>query len=900
MRKNKFYRKLLLSSGVALGVAGWPSQPVSAAPTGGVVTQGVGNISTEGATTNITQTTPRAVINWQKFEVAGHESVRFMVPENGATLNEITAGATHILGQVTSNGTLYFVNQNGFVFGPNSSVTAKNLVVASQSFDNAKFMATPEGEAQQINPPQFPTAIIALQGKINVADHGVVAIYGPHITTSQSASITANYGAVTLAAGQVKKINLTQGGLTGFAFDDAKFPTTLRQDGVIRAAGGYVAVVATGAAGLFNAQIDHNGTLDTSPPEGQEHNQGQGGGTITVIATHGAAHIQNGWVNTGANGTFMYHQDQPKADIVVDDNFLKRINFASGMNLDLSAGYGVIIAAKIWGGDATRLVLRAGQGILVNDTIEVGSLNATSYFFRANHLVTVGAGGLSVTTSGENWSKNGASSAGIVFSIDQERYKFGLKTQNGGNIKLTANNGGRVLLNNDVLAHDVTITGGGIGLYGVVDVKGDITLHAVNKGNIWVNDIIGGNNISAIADHGMIDFRGKVTAMNRDGLSGNVYAEVKAGRGAIIFADEVFLTNMQAVNDFGAILFAKQIQSYDRSHLPNKIQATSKGLVKFFAAAKVREDGLFDVNAGFFQYTTVNADNANIRVVISDWNNSRTVNIDAWDSYYVYNGSKTCMSHHACTKFNYASIPSQFVTFFMGGPLKIVALDIDDRLSFDHAQSAYFKAPAGIDIYTHITAKNFTLSSLHNRFMYNSTLEPMAGGTISLTEYDEFHLTNQLLDRFVNSTTEGISKVNLVIASYSDLFIDTGIHAGKGKNVTLEGRRIAINADLNSDGGKIFLVYNRQVAKNDYLYSNYHVLDTRPVTAILDDQSYRHLKPFAATDIDITSYGNLTVTGESKYFDSANVTVYNHGVLRFDGAFIGKNHLNVGDEFHGH
>eukprot|EP00731_Ephydatia_muelleri_P036481 Em0263g6a len=122
-----------------------PMQAAKAAPQGGVVVGGDINatISTTGLATNINQTANRAAINWTSFNVAPTESVNFTVPNNGATLNTVTGNAASLIqGTVTSNGTLYLVNPNGFVFDTGSKVHAQNFVATTGTIDATKFWQT--------------------------------------------------------------------------------------------------------------------------------------------------------------------------------------------------------------------------------------------------------------------------------------------------------------------------------------------------------------------------------------------------------------------------------------------------------------------------------------------------------------------------------------------------------------------------------------------------------------------------------------------------------------------------------------------------------------------------------------------------------------------------------------
>ncbi|MCX8502163.1 MAG: filamentous hemagglutinin N-terminal domain-containing protein, partial [Alphaproteobacteria bacterium] len=99
-------------------------QASRAAPVGGVVANGNATISASGLVTTVNQSTDRAVIDWQSFNLSQNETARFLVPsDSSATLNRITGGGVStISGSVESNGTVYFSNPNGLVFDATSRV----------------------------------------------------------------------------------------------------------------------------------------------------------------------------------------------------------------------------------------------------------------------------------------------------------------------------------------------------------------------------------------------------------------------------------------------------------------------------------------------------------------------------------------------------------------------------------------------------------------------------------------------------------------------------------------------------------------------------------------------------------------------------------------------------------
>ncbi|MEP6790795.1 MAG: filamentous hemagglutinin N-terminal domain-containing protein, partial [Ramlibacter sp.] len=83
-----------------------------AGPVGGQVSAGQGVIAQTGATTTITQTSPKLAINWQGFSVGANETVNFVQPgASSIALNRVlgTEGS-RILGNLNANGQIFILN----------------------------------------------------------------------------------------------------------------------------------------------------------------------------------------------------------------------------------------------------------------------------------------------------------------------------------------------------------------------------------------------------------------------------------------------------------------------------------------------------------------------------------------------------------------------------------------------------------------------------------------------------------------------------------------------------------------------------------------------------------------------------------------------------------------------
>src|SRR5579859_3683383 len=91
------------------------AQPApNARPTGGVVTAGMASISQSTSTTTIAQSSQRAVVNWQSFNVGSQQTVQFQQPSaSSMTLNRVVGpDPSQIAGKIDANGQVVLVNQS--------------------------------------------------------------------------------------------------------------------------------------------------------------------------------------------------------------------------------------------------------------------------------------------------------------------------------------------------------------------------------------------------------------------------------------------------------------------------------------------------------------------------------------------------------------------------------------------------------------------------------------------------------------------------------------------------------------------------------------------------------------------------------------------------------------------
>ncbi|MCB1281786.1 MAG: filamentous hemagglutinin N-terminal domain-containing protein, partial [Salinibacterium sp.] len=135
-----------LAAGIRAGLAISPlvamlATPALADPEGAQVAAGSATFSTSGSVTTI-HAADRTIINYTGFDIARHETVRFVQPgPNARVLNRInSATPTRIDGSLLANGQVYLANPAGVIFGKGSVINAAGIYAAAGSITDADFL----------------------------------------------------------------------------------------------------------------------------------------------------------------------------------------------------------------------------------------------------------------------------------------------------------------------------------------------------------------------------------------------------------------------------------------------------------------------------------------------------------------------------------------------------------------------------------------------------------------------------------------------------------------------------------------------------------------------------------------------------------------------------------------
>ncbi len=257
---------------IALALPAQAQPAPNAHPTGGVVIAGSAAISQTANNTAINQSTQRAAVNWQSFNVGSQQSVTFNQPSPSAvTLNRVVGpDPSQIAGRIDANGQIVLTNQSGVTFFKGAQVNTNGLVVSAIGMTKgsvSNFMAN--GQVV-LDKPGNPNAAVINNGNITVRQAGLAALVAPQV--ANRGTITATLGHVVLAGAKTATLDLYGDGLLSLDVNNQVTQAPLGKDGkavtalvtntgTIIADGGTVQLTARATDGIVQNLVDASGTI---------------------------------------------------------------------------------------------------------------------------------------------------------------------------------------------------------------------------------------------------------------------------------------------------------------------------------------------------------------------------------------------------------------------------------------------------------------------------------------------------------------------------------------------------------------------------------------------------------------------------------------------------------------
>jgi filamentous hemagglutinin family protein len=356
----------LVLSQVFVGLA-WAQPAANALPTGAAVVQGAASLAQSANQLHITQSTQRAAINWQSFDIGAAAKVNVVQPNAQAVLLNRVVGQSpsQIFGKLQANGHVILVNPNGVLFGKDGSVNAGSFTASTLGITDANFMA-----GNMVYERNGSTAGVVNQGTIQVAPGGYVALLGASV--SNEGKIIAPQGGVALGSAATVRVPVSGSGRVKLELKVADINASVSNTGQIVSQGGQVYMQAL-ALNQAAAQVIQSGSIDTS---------GEQGGAVHVLADGGTIKV-DGSITSNSTGTDDKGQLRKGGDIVIgrdeETGVLARYTNVSSAKLESQRGFietsgdhlrteGVSVKAAQWLLDPSDIIISSAADSNVSGT----------------------------------------------------------------------------------------------------------------------------------------------------------------------------------------------------------------------------------------------------------------------------------------------------------------------------------------------------------------------------------------------------------------------------------------------------------------------------------------------------------------------------------------------------
>lgn len=350
---------LALCFGAPLGAQINPTTPDL--PMGGTVANGSVSSALTADRLTITQSSNRAILDWQSFNIGGGKTVEFVQPgAHAAVLNRVNAavGQSEIYGSLQANGMVLIMNPNGVLFGQGSVINVGSLIATTGTVDPSRFMDELNAGFIAIS---GATGMVRNRGQISATGAGLVALVAPSVRND--GQITATGGRIALAGSDRATVSLN-GGLFEFALPAGATGNDVANVTGARLEGAQLLLSTGDAAGLLTGTINLEGVQQASS---------------AIVVDGGTVQLRAALEAPALSGNSRRIEVSPNARVADAVKIARTGSAGDGATVALMAGEHTQPIVL----DKANLTLQgeAGARLLVSDLAEVNGIS-----IRANHV----------------------------------------------------------------------------------------------------------------------------------------------------------------------------------------------------------------------------------------------------------------------------------------------------------------------------------------------------------------------------------------------------------------------------------------------------------------------------------------------------------------------------------
>ena len=251
-------------SGVAHAQAPPTPPAINQLPTGGTVARGTATITqtatAQAAAMVVNQSSQRAVVNWNTFNLGSAASINFVQPNAQAvTLNRVNdSNPSQIFGRINANGQVFLTNANGVYFSPTSSVDVGAITATTHSITDDNFMS-----GKYVFERNGATGKVVNEGNITAALGGYVALLAPEV--QNAGVVVARAGTVAMAAGEVITLTVDgAGSLAGMTTTASAIAALVENKLAVLAPDGQIILSAVALDKLQAGVVKNSGSLEAN------------------------------------------------------------------------------------------------------------------------------------------------------------------------------------------------------------------------------------------------------------------------------------------------------------------------------------------------------------------------------------------------------------------------------------------------------------------------------------------------------------------------------------------------------------------------------------------------------------------------------------------------------------
>ncbi|MCT7468337.1 GLUG motif-containing protein [Aliarcobacter cryaerophilus] len=380
--KNEYKNRFRILKGGLISLV--VSSNLYGAPSGGTVVSGTATISQNANTTNINQSSNKAVINWQDFSIKSNETVNFNQPNvNSITLNRVIGNEKSIIdGALNANGQVWLINSNGVLFGKNAKVNTAGIVastkdISNEDFNNGNYNFKGNSKASIVN-----------EGEIKSLANTHATFIANSVTNK--GKIEVHKGTINLVGASDVTLTLNENQNLSLKVNKGVLDALVDNQNLIVANGGQIYLTTNAKDELLKGVVNHSGIIEANSLDDLTNNQNE----VILFAHGGTANIsgeikaKGGFVETSGKDLNVKNEAKITAkkwlldpvNVTIDNQngaigsetvgaSVIETSLNNNTNIEIQADNNINVNQNITWSTAQELTLNAGNNIYINKEI---------------------------------------------------------------------------------------------------------------------------------------------------------------------------------------------------------------------------------------------------------------------------------------------------------------------------------------------------------------------------------------------------------------------------------------------------------------------------------------------------------------------------------------------------